>query len=240
MLTTARVAIPNSVAARLRSEAAFNDDVNDYVREDLIGFKRPAAAAFALICPVALAFAYYGGGFGPLMQLTVVFAAIIVGGLYFVGKTEWPNIVSEFQAHALAKKRAVADLRCGFGESSFLSNGRCPRYFEHDHGVLALIDIGDFKTMFFDISNDGTDPRWALYTEGELNRRVWRWLRLPVSREVVSFTTEGSKLASAGDAPVIDSIDAWEAVNVSLGEPLDGAVIHRPLDELVDTVSRLV
>ncbi len=240
MLSTARVALPNPVAARLKNEAAFNDDVNEYVREDLIGFKRPIAAAFALVCPVALAFAYQGGGLTSMLQLAASFTALLIAGLYLVGRAEWPRIVSEFQAQAIAKKRAVADLRCGFGESSFLSNGRTPRFFEHEHGVLALVDIGDFKTLFFDISNDGTDPRWDLYVEGELHRRVWRWLRLPVSREVVKFSTEGSKLAASGEPPVISSIEAWEAVNVALGEPLDGAVIHRPLDELIDMVERLV
>ena len=240
MLTTARVSIPAPVEARLKNEADYSDNVNDYAREDLIGFNRPIAAAFALICPVAMAFAYQSGGALTAVQYGALLAVLVGGGLFFVGKAEWPNIVARFQTHAIAKKKAVADLRCGFGESSFLSNGRAPRFFEHDHGVLVLADAGDLKTLFFSISNDGTDPRWGLYLSGELNRRVWRWLRLPVSREVVKFSTEGSKLAHAGNAPVIDSIDAWEAVNVTLGEPLDGAVIHRPFDELTETVERLV
>ncbi len=240
MLSTARVAIPVPVAAQLKTNAAFRDNVNEYARDDLIGFKRPIAAAFALIAPIVLAIAYQGSGLGSALQVGAIIVAIVGAGLYFVGRKEWPNIVAEFQTHALAKRRAIADLRCGFGESSFLSNGRSPRFFEYDHGVIAMADAGDLKTLFFDISNDGDDPRWTLYSDGELHRRVWRWLRLPVSREVVKFTTEGSKLATAGEPPVIDSIEAWEAVNVALGEPLDGSVIHRPFDELVEMVERLI
>lgn len=240
MLSTARVSIPVPVASRLKSNAGFNDNVNEFAREDLIGFKRPIAAAFAVIAPIAVAFAYQSSGFAGAAQVGIVILAIVCTGIYFIGRAEWPNIVAEFQAHSDAKKKAVADLRCGFGESSFLSNGRSPQFFEHDHGVLVLADAGDLKTLFFDISNDGSDPRWALYESGEMNRRVWRWLRLPVSREIVKFSTEGSKLTQRPSAPKIRSIDAWEAINLSLGEPLDGAVIHRSFDELKESAERLV
>ena len=56
----------------------------------------------------------------------------------------------------------------------------------------------------------------------------------------MKFTTEGARLARVSDAPVIPSIEAWEAINVSLGEPMDGAIIHRPFDEIVDDVNRLM
>ncbi|MEO1251017.1 MAG: hypothetical protein AAFW81_01570 [Pseudomonadota bacterium] len=240
MLSTARVSIPAPVSARLKSNAAFHDNVNDLAREDLIGFNRPIAAAFAVISPVAIALVYQGAGFDAALQLSVVIFAIVGVGLYLVGRAEWPGIVAKFEAKTDAKKKAAADLRCGFGESSFLSNGRSPHFIEHEHGVLVLADAGDLKTLFFDISNAGDDQRWELYAGGELNRRIWRWLRLPVSREIVKFTTEGSRLNERPKLPKIASIDAWEAVNVALGEPLDGAIIHRPFDELVDTVERLV
>jgi hypothetical protein len=240
MLTTARVDLPTLVAVRLKNDALFTDNVNDYARDDLIGFKRPIAAAFALIAPIALAFVYQGLGFMAMLELALMLAAIVGGGIYLVGRQEWPGIVSHFQELSLAKRKAVADLRCGFGESSFLSNGRSPRFFEYEHGVLVLADAGDLRTLFFSITNDGADPRWMLYVNGEMNRRVWRWLRLPVSREVVKFSTEGSKLARIGEPPMIDSIEAWEAVNVALGEPLDGAIIHRCFDELSEMIERMI
>ncbi len=240
MLTTARVDIPAPVAVRLKTAADYSDNVNDYAREDLIGFNRPIASAFALIVPIVLPFVYHGAGFVAMLQSALILLLIVGLGLAYIGMREWPNIVTKFQSHVIAKRKAIADLRCGFGESSFLSNGRAPRFFEYEHGVLVLADAGDLKTLFFHISNDSRDPRWELYLNGELHRRVWRWLRLPVSREVVKFTTEGSKLARIGAAPVIGSVDAWEAVNVALGEPLDGAVIHRPFDELAETVERLL
>lgn len=240
MLSTARVSIPLPVAARLKTNAAFNANINHYAREDLIGFKRPIAAAFALIAPVSVAFVAYSYGYLPALQLGLFISCFVGAGIAIVGRQEWPKIVAEFQVHATEKKKAVADLRCGFGESSFLSHGRMPKFIEHEHGVLVLADAGDLKTLFFDISNDGTDARWDLYCEGEMNRRVWRWLRLPVSREIVKFSAEGSKLTQRGKTPTIDSVDAWEAVNLALGEPLDGAVIHRCFDELKDAVEQLV
>ena len=240
MLSTARVEIPAPVTARLRNAASFNDNVNEFAREDLIGFKRPIAAAFALIAPVALALVYQGSGIGATLQASALILVIVIAGVYLAGRKEWPDIVAAFQERSIEKRKAVADLRCGFGESSFLSNGRSPRFIEHEHGVFALADAGDLKTLFFDISNDGADPRWELYVSGEMNRRVWRWLRLPVSREVVKFSTEGSKMVQKSKTPKIDSIEAWEAVNVALGEPLDGALIHRPFDELLETVEQLV
>lgn len=240
MLTTARVDLPVPVAVRLKNDASFTDNVNEFAREDLIGFKRPIAAAFALIAPIALAFVYQGLGFIAMAQVAGIMLALVAGGIILVGRQEWPDIVSQFQERAMAKRKAVADLRCGFGESSFLSNGRTPRFFEHEHGVLVLADAGDLKTLFFSVTNDESDPRWQLYMNGEMHRRVWRWLRLPVSREVVKFSTEGSKLARIGEPPMINSIEAWEAVNVALGEPLDGSIIHRCFDELSEMVERLI
>lgn len=240
MLTTARVDFPGPVEARLKTTADYSDNVNDYAREDLIGFKRPIAAAFALLAPVTLAFAYQAGGPWMTVQIAASLTLMVAGGIYVIGREEWPSIVAEFQSSVMAKRKAIADLRCGFGESSFLSNGRSPKFFEYSHGVLALADAGDLKTLFFDISSDGTDPRWALFQNGEMGRRVWRWLRLPVSREVVKFSTEGSRLARIGEAAQIEGIEAWEAINVALGEPMDGAIIHRPFDEVVETVDRLL
>jgi len=240
MLTTARVDLPVPIAVRLNGAAMFVDNVNEFAREDLVGFKRPIAAVFALVVPVALAIIYNSAGFVAMAQSAVLMLAVAGASLFYIGSIEWPNIVLEFQSRAQAKKKAVADLKCGFGEASFLSNGRSPRFFEHEHGALALADAGDLKSLFFSMSNDGTDPRWELYMNGEMHRRVWRWLRLPVSREVVKFTTEGSKLARIGEAQMINSIEVWEAVNLALGEPLDGAIIHRPFDELAEMVERLL
>ncbi|MEZ5893629.1 MAG: hypothetical protein R3C58_10890 [Parvularculaceae bacterium] len=240
MLTTARVDIPAPVAVRLKNAADYSDNVNDYAREDLIGFRRPIAAAFALLTPLTMAFTYHSGGPWLAVQVAGAIITLVAGGLYVIGRAEWPNIVAEFQSAVMAKRKAIADLRCGFGESSFLSMGRAPKFYEHANGVLAIVDAGDFKTLFFDISKDGTDPRWALYESREIERRVWRWLRLPVSREVVNFSTEGPRLARVGKTPTIPSVEAWEAINVSLGEPMDGAIIHRPFDDVIDTVDRLM
>lgn len=240
MLNTDRVAIPAPVEVRLKRSAQFVDNVMDFAREDLIGFKRPLAATFAFTAPLVMAFAHHAGGLQNVLQIGLSYVVVTAIGLYLVGSREWPGLVAEFEERSIEKRRAAADLKCGFGESSFLNLSRAPHYFEHENGVIVLADAGDFKTLFFTIDRDARDDRWNAYVNGDLDRRVWRWLRLPVSRDIVKFATEASKLTRPNPDPTrIRSVDAWEAVNLALGEPLDGAVIHRPFDEVVDTVSRL-
>ncbi|MFZ5618937.1 MAG: hypothetical protein ACOZAA_16605 [Pseudomonadota bacterium] len=241
MLNTDRVAIPATVEVRLKRSAQFVDNIMDFAREDLIGFKRPLAATFAFTAPLVMAFVYQAGGVVHLLEVAASYFIVGFGGLYLVGRQAWPQLVSEFETRTIEKRRAAADLKCGFGELSFLNLSRAPRYFEHENGVLIFADAGDFKTLFFSVEKDDSDERWDLYINGELDRRVWRWLRLPVSRDIVKFSTEASKLAGAHSDPLrIRSIDAWEAINTSLGEPLDGAIIHRPFDEVVEAVERML
>ncbi len=241
MLNTDRVAIPAPVELRLKRSAQFVDNIMDFAREDLIGFKRPLAATFAFTAPLVMAFVFQAGGLAHLLQVGASYLIVGFGGLYLVGRQAWPGLVSEFEARTIEKRRAVADLKCGFGELSFLNLSRAPRYFEHANGVLVFADAGDFKTLFFAVENGDRDERWNLFINGELDRRVWRWLRLPVSRDIVKFSTEASKLArDCPDAQRIRSVDAWEAIHLALGEPLDGAIIHRPFDEVADAVERML
>lgn len=240
MISTARVALPSNVEGRLKKASEFVDNVMEYAREDLIGFRRPLAATFALSAPVVLALVFHAIGVFAMLQVAAVYFLVATAGLVLVGRQVWPNIVEEYQLRSTAKRKASADLKCGFGEAAFLAVERPPRFIEYDHGVLVLADAGDFRTLFFSISNDSEDPRWPFYVEGEMERRIWRWLRLPVSREIVKFSSEGSKHSRAENTPFIDSIDAWEAVHTALGEPEDGAIIHRPFAEVVDMVDRLV
>lgn len=240
MLSTARVELPAPVEIRLRSASEFVENLMEFAREDLIGFRRPLAAAFALSAPVVIALVYWGAGLRPMIEIAAAYFAVAGAGLVFIGSSMWPRLVDEYDARAAAKRKAIADLKCGFGEASFLNLLRPPRFFQHAGGVIALADAGDLRTLFFDIESGDADPRWALYKSGDLNRKVWRWLRLPVSRELVKFATEGSKHSDSPKGRAIRSVDAFEAIHVALGEPLDGAVIHRPFDEAVETVERLL
>ncbi len=241
MLNTDRVAIPAPVEVRLKKSAQFVDNIMDFAREDLIGFRRPLAATFAFTAPLVMAFVYQVGGLANLLEVGASYAIVGVGGLLIVGRQAWPELVDTFEEKTLQKRRALADLKCGFSELSFLNLSRAPRYFEHENGVLVFADAGDFRTLFFSIDKGGRDERWNLYVNGDMDRRVWRWLRLPVSRDIVKFTTEASKLPGVHSDPQrIRSVDAWEAINVALGEPLDGAIIHRPFDEVVESVERMI
>ncbi len=240
MFNTARVEIPAPVEVRLKRSSEFVDNIMEFAREDLIGFRRPLAATFALTAPVIIGFAYYAAGFGPMLKLAASYFVVAAGGLYLVGRDNWPGLVREFESRSVEKRKAIADLRCGFTESTFLSLERAPKFVEYANGVLVFVDVGDFKTLYFNVINDGSDPRWGPYRKGDFDRRIWRWMRLPVSRELVKFKTEGSKLTPSSEVKHIESIDAWEAVNIALGEPLDGAILHRPFSEVIDMVERLL
>lgn len=239
MLTTDRVALPAHIEVRLKRASDFVDNVMDFARDDLIGFRRPLAATFAFSAPLVLAIVFHEAGLVLTLKIGALYAALSAAGLVLVGREVWPEIVEDYRARSDAKRKALADLRCGFGESAFLHLPQPPRFIEHDHGVIALADAGDFRTLFFSITNDEDDPRWPAYVEGEMNRRIWRWLRLPVSGEIVRFAAEGGRMDVAAPL-VIESVDAWEAVNVALGEPADGAIVHTPFSEVVDMVERLV
>ena len=179
MFNTARVDIPAPVATRLQHSSQFVENIMEFTREDLIGFRRPLAATFALTAPIVIAFSYYAAGILPMFKIASSYFVVAISGLYLVGRDEWPALVDEFELRSNEKRKAVADLKCGFTESSFLSLVRAPRFIEHQHGVLVFVDVGDFRTLFFSIENAETDPRWQLYVDGELSRRVWRWMRLP-------------------------------------------------------------
>ncbi|HRX38894.1 MAG: hypothetical protein R3C54_08905 [Parvularculaceae bacterium] len=240
MLSTTRVNFPVVVENRLRTAGDFIDNIMEFARDDLVGFRRPIAATFALATPLFLAVVYNAAGLSAMLEASIGYFLVAGAGIVLVGRDVWPRLVAEFETRAAAKRKALADLKCGFTESGFLNLLRSPRFFAFDHGVLAFADAGDFRTLFFWITNDPEDPRWEYYVNGELNRRIWRWLRLPVSREMVRFSTEGSRLVQAGPPGVIESIDAWEAIHTALGEPMDGALIPRPFDEVVETVERLL
>ncbi|MEL6360092.1 MAG: hypothetical protein AAFR21_03340 [Pseudomonadota bacterium] len=239
MLTMDRVALPPPVEVRLKRTSEFVDNVMDFTRDDLIGFRRPIAATFAFSAPFVAMSAYQVGGLMVLAQVVVLYSLCAAAGIYLVGRNLWPQLVEEFEHRTIQKRRAIADLKCGFGEAGFINLQRAPFFFEHEHGVLVLADAGDFRTLFLSIENDD-DPRWDLYQQGEMVRHIWRWMRLPVSRELVQFSTEASKFARPNEPMKIQSIEVWEAVNVALGEPLDGAVIHKPFPEVADQISRLL
>lgn len=238
MLKADRVAIPAPIEIELKRSAEFVDNIMEFAREDLIGFRRPLAATFALTAPVVMAFAFSMGGLGPFIQIGAAYFSVAFLGLYLVGRNAWPEIVQNFDVLTNQKRKASADLRCGFSERCFLNLTRAPRFFEYSGGVLVFVDAGDFKTLFFNIESSHEDPRWDLYINGELSRRVWKWLRLPISRAVVKCSAEGSRVANVPDPVFIRNIDVWETINTSFDEPMDGAIIHRPFTECITIVER--
>ena len=240
MLRSKRIDIPATVEVRLKNAAGFVDNMMDYAREDLVGFQRPLAATFAFTAPVVVAYFYILGGLEPAIKIASSYGVIAGAGLYLIGREKWPELLATYEDKSFEKHQAKADLKCGFTESSILEMSQPPKFLEFDHGVLALADAGDFKTLFFSITKDNADPRWRAYRRGELKRRVWRWTRLPVSREIISFSALGSPVARVVPPSRISSIEAWESVNVWLGEPEDGAIIHQPFQKVATIVEQLL
>lgn len=238
MISIDRVALPAPVEASLKSRAAFVENVNEFAREDLIGFKRPLAATFATAGPIGLAFVAHSFGLASTVQWAASFVLMTGAGLYLVGRQIWPGLVDEYQRQSAQKRRAQADLNCGFGEASHLIQRRAPFLAAYDGGVLVFADAGDFKTLFFNVADSEDDPRWVYYLHGELNRKVWRWLRLPVSREVVRFSAQGTRAGVANRPVEISTIDAFDAIHAALDQPTDGGVLNLPLEDVVDIVER--
>lgn len=240
MLQTSRVALPGPVEMHLQQTADFFDNVMDFARDDLIGFRRPIAMTFALLTPFVAISAYGVGTILPFAQIMASYLVVAAAGFYLVGRREWPKIAREFVERSDDKRRAAGDLKCGFGELSTLTLRRAPRFYEHAHGVLVFADAGEFKTLFLSIDADDDDPRWQQYLNGRLNHQIWSWMRLPVSRELVKFEVSGKQSSRIPPALPIRSVDAWEAIHVAFGEPLDGAVIHRPFNTVIETVDTLL
>lgn len=236
MLTVARIELPKSVASRLQAEADFSESFAEFARENLVGFRRPAATAVALIGPIVIAFVYMASGPLSALVTALVFSSAAAVVLGIAAWINWGGIVSDYAARQKARRRAADDLRAGFGEEIALPLAKAPKFYEHEHGVIVLAPAGPWKTIFFDVPGFEGDSRWYLYLNGDLHRRHWRWLRLPTSGAVAQFEATGERLARIGDTPYVEAPEAWEAVQAALGEPEDGAIIPYTFEDAVGLV----
>lgn len=240
MLTVAKVDLPLSLQKKLREEAAFAESFGEFTKEHLVGFRQPAAVAISIIAPVLFAFVYYVTDFVNLLEVALSFsvaAAMFLLGGWYVNRGK---IRAAYTRQTRARREARADLRAGQGESVSLSQKVAPVFYEHEHGVICLADSGDGKTVYFDVDSADNDPRWFLYINGDMHRSDWSWIRLMGSGSVCEFEVSGSRLAKIGDTPYVEAPDAWEAISIALEEPQDGDIIERPLDEVKETVARLL
>ena len=240
MLTTETVALPDDVARSLRTEAAFAETWNTFLREHLAGFRQPVAATAALVGPVLVAFTYAMADFVAMREVAATFgltAAMFVLGAWYVNRHE---IRAAFARHTDAAQRAKRDLKAGQAEAMDLDLRAQPVFYEHEHGVVVLADAGQGRTLYFDVDGDGFDPRWFLYVNGDLHRRRWSWLRLTGSGCVRALRAEGVRLTAGAETPYVTAPDAWEAVSLALGEPQDGDLVDMPFGEVVRTVDRLL
>ncbi|MCA8894776.1 MAG: hypothetical protein KDA48_05925, partial [Amphiplicatus sp.] len=68
MLSTTRVNFPVVVENRLRTAGDFIDNIMEFARDDLVGFRRPIAATFALATPLFLAVVYNAAGLSAMLE----------------------------------------------------------------------------------------------------------------------------------------------------------------------------
>ena len=240
MLTIAKVDLPISLRKRLQEEAAFSDSFNHYTTENLIGFRQPVATAVAVVGPILFAFIYYVTDFLTLVEVAGSFAlsaaAFLLGGWY----VNRHGIRDSYQRHTKARKNAKANLRSGVGESVALTMKTAPVFYEHEHGVICLAAAGEGKTLYFNIDSFENDPRWFIYINGDMHRPNWRWIKLMGSGAVAEFEASGQRMAKIGDTPYVEAPDAWEAISIALGEPEDGAIVEKPLEDVTAIISRLI
>ncbi len=238
MHTVARVEIPRSVRNELEGAASIVDSATDFARRRLF-----TTSMATIVAALALATIFIWGA----VIRDGVTAGLRAGTIFFVGWSaatllaaivDYPRVAREFAVAQERGARARRDLQAGYTEHNALELARPPRFFEHEHGVLVLVDAGYCETLFFDVSSDGRDPRWPLYEDGSLCLRSWRWLKLPRSKEIVDFLAAGSRLSSRDPVYFVDAPDAWEAVHQSLGEPRDGQIIRLTFEDAVSNVER--
>ena len=240
MLTIAQVDIPQTVRDRLRERAAFSESWGAFTREHLAGFRQPVAAAVAVIGPVLVAFVYAASDFFTMLEVASVFgvsSAMFVLGAWYVNRRD---IRAAFERSTRERRQAMTDLKAGTAQETRIAHKDRPVFYEHEHGVIALADGGQGRTLYFDVDGDGTDARWFLYLNGDMHREDWQWLRLQGTGEVTEFAATGKRLAGLGDTPYVEAPDAWEAISLALGEPRDGDVIDMPFAEVKQTVARLI
>jgi hypothetical protein len=240
MLTVAEVDLPVSLQKRLKQEAAFSESFNQYTRENLMGFRQPVAVAVALVGPILIAITYHATDFLTMIEVAWSFgitaASFLLGGWYVNRR----RIRAAYARHTQARKEAKADLKAGCGQSVNLTLTQQPVFYEHEHGVICLADTGEGSTVYFDVDSMTNDPRWFLYINGDMHRASWSWIKLMGSGAVAEFEATGNRLAKIGDTPYVEAPDAWEAISLALGEPQDGDVIDVPMEEVINTISRLL
>ena len=240
MLTSNTIPLPDEQVRFLRSQAAFSESWNTFLREHLSGFRQPVAATAALVGPVLIAFSYAVADFVTMREVALTFGlttAMFLLGAWYVNRRD---IRAAFVRHTAAAQAAKRDLKAGAAEATELDLRAQPAFYEHEHGVVVLADAGQGRTLYFDVDGDGFDPRWFLYVNGDLHRRRWSWLRLGGTGAIRALRAEGVRLADVPDTPYVTAPDAWEAVSLALGEPQDGDVIDMPFGEVRRTVDRLL
>ncbi len=240
MLTVAEVDLPQSLRNRLRDDAEFVENFAEFIGENLIGLRHPTAMAYAIIGPVLFAFAYYVAGFFTMLEVATTFslsAAMFILGGWYVNREK---IRDMYLRRTRARREAQVDLQIGSGQEVNLSLRAQPCFYEHEHGVICLADVGDGRTVYFDVDCMEDDPRWFLYINGDMHRVNWSWLKLLGSGSVTEFKASGKRLASIGDTPFVEAPDSWEAISLALGEPEDGDIIEKPLEEVKNSISRLL
>ncbi|MGV6800441.1 MAG: hypothetical protein ACWA5L_00790 [bacterium] len=240
MLSVAEVELPVSLQKKLREDAAFAESFNEFTKENLVGFKQPAAVAISVIAPVLLAFVFYVSDFITFVDIATSFgitSLMFLLGAWYVNRGK---IRDAYQRQTRVRKEAKADLRAGLGQAVQLSMKVEPVFYEHEHGVICLADSGDGQTIYFDVDSAENDPRWFLYINGDMHRSEWNWIKLLGSGTVCEFQVSGSRLAKIGDTPYVEAPDAWEAISIALGEPQDGDIIPMDLQDVKAEISRLL
>ena len=240
MHTIARVEIPHPVRRDLEGAAGFVDNLLAFARRRLFRTTTATLVAALALATIFIFGAWARDGMEAGLRCTAVFFLGWTSSAAFAAAAGWRRVVEEYEVKQSLRNAASRDLSAGYSEHNALELIRAPRFFEHEHGVIVLADAGFCETLFFDIQNDGYDPRWELYLDGVLCQRSWRWLRLPKSRDVVEFLAAGARLASRDAVLYIETPEPWENVAYTLGNPSDGQTLRIAFDDAVAAVERVL
>lgn len=240
MLSVTPIDLPSPVLEELRARAAYPQSFLGYVQSSLASLEQPVALAAALVGPVLVAMAFLVGG--TILMLKTAAIILSMALMLFLGAylLRQDDLAWSYEQTAEIGDVARAALRSGRGDSVTLSLTAEPCFVAHPDGLIVIAKAADARAVYFDLENGYPDARWHLWTEDHPIQTEWQWIRPEGASAVLAFDTSGPVLPGPRDYHHTDAPDAWEAVSLALGEPMDGDLIDMPFEEARATVLRLL
>jgi hypothetical protein len=112
-------------------------------------------------------------------------------------------------------------------------------FVEHEHGVIALLPVGDTQTLYLDFSSIADDERFEIWwQQGRIFCKNWRWYRVLADNGSqladLSFEASGESFAPRRFEQMAGSYDPNVGLDLFewLDSPGDGDLVNKPFAEV--------